>query len=70
MKKNVCVQCGREFSGRKKKFCSANCRVAFHGVTQDLQEKICPVCGKKFMQKVTWQEYCSANCREEKEKMK
>jgi len=34
-------------------------------ISEDLKEIICPICGKKFKQKRSWQKYCCNKCRKE-----
>lgn len=48
MNKKYCAVCGKELSGRQIKYCSKKCM----GLVRQ-NYKICPVCGKKFMDSVS-----------------
>lgn len=48
MNKKYCAVCGKELSGRQIKYCSKKCM----GLGRR-NYKICPVCGKKFMDSVS-----------------
>lgn len=58
-----CKHCGEEIKiafGRRKVFCSNECRIAFYD--KDKEEKFCVICGKKLSGRQ--RAYCSDECRQ------
>lgn len=60
-----CEYCGKEFSGRKKKYCSNECRKEADKLNKRIhyvgkREKICAFCGKELPKFKT--RYCSKEC--------
>lgn len=82
MKVHKCFICGKEFTGRKKKYCSPECakegrrrldNINWHkrnpGRPKGIVTKVCECCGKKYKvnaQSYTQAMYCSKRCYEEK----
>lgn len=65
--KQYCKNCGKELfqteGHRQKEFCCDNCRKAYWHKKRCNQEKICPICGRKFTAKDPRTIYCSNICR-------
>ena len=59
---HVCQHCGAEFTGRKKKFCSAKCRTA-HANGHNPKGHQCTNCGEVFHGRK--KKYCSEACFKE-----
>ena len=60
-----CAECGREFTGRKKKYCSLQCRNR-HYSQQNPGKRNCAQCGVDIpMHAHGRKKYCSAECRTE-----
>ncbi|MGW1728133.1 hypothetical protein ACWCQK_35215 [Streptomyces sp. NPDC002306] len=73
-KQRVCPQCDKEFTtdlSRKRKFCSAECLVAFRRSEQQQEARLCPVCDNPFQAPKTVRTvYCSMACRQEAERVR
>lgn len=62
-----CEQCGEKFTARKRKYCSAKCRViarerrlsAYRPPTEEIS---CKECGASFLPKRDTGKYCCADC--------
>ena len=64
-KKAICEYCGKEFFSDKyltQKFCSKECVLNARKNSIPSIEKICPVCGQKFLAKSQLKIYCSRSC--------
>jgi len=56
-----CTQCGKEFTGRKRKYCSKKCRLLVYGNDPDYKpEPNCLVCSKILIK--GQKKYCSGAC--------
>lgn len=58
-----CRNCGKEYSNKRRKYCSEKCMDAFNVAKYtkvDRTEKECLFCGKKFFS--IKRKYCSSNC--------
>lgn len=54
----ICKNCGKEYTGQNKMFCSKECRAEF-----SKNKKVCPVCHKKFWSPKSSQVVtCSREC--------
>lgn len=66
-KKFYCRNCGKELiqtdGHRQKEFCCDNCRKAYWHNRQKNKEKVCPICGRKFIAKDPRTKYCSDFCK-------
>lgn len=65
--KQYCKNCGKELvqtdGHRQKEFCCDNCRKAYWHKKQKNTEKMCPICGKKFIANDPRAKYCCDFCR-------
>lgn len=70
----VCKFCGKEFEGRKKKYCSDECRIAYGNAEymkkyreqnpeKPYEERMCGHCGERFVTNKYQQIYCSRSCK-------
>jgi predicted nucleic acid-binding Zn ribbon protein len=64
-----CLQCGMALLGNRSKFCSDECRWAYHNrLRHDRSEpdrqKVCEVCGTSFEAKRSDAKTCSPRCRQ------
>lgn len=57
----ICKRCGKEFIGRKRKFCSKECCLNRY-VRKELKTKVCVVCGIEFKCKTDKRKWCSMRC--------
>lgn len=66
----VCQYCGKEITGRKRKYCDIECgRNAHKKKLKDQREqkkvtKTCRECGKAFVPKMPWGKFCCDRCRD------
>ena len=58
----VCLQCGKSFTGHKRKWCSKECRLKEGHIRSKKHQHICPKCNKTFKSASTKQIYCSVLC--------
>ena len=49
-------------TGRKKKFCSANCKVEWGKLHPTLYSHVCQYCGKEFQSLASKAKYCCREC--------
>lgn len=56
-----CKQCGNEFSGRKKKYCSESCRYDYRNENKK-HKKRCKNCNVIFMSRNSEQRFCNKKC--------
>lgn len=70
----VCAKCGKEFTGRKRKYCSKECCRLAHGRNQTYtQKKNCLCCGAEFIPSgriASRKKYCSINCQAKQAKQR
>ena len=68
----TCVECGQLFPrgpvGPAQHFCSKLCRQIASGQASRKFTLPCPVCGTAFLQRRSWQRFCSTKCRQEYQK--
>ena len=57
-----CEACGKPLDGKKERFCSDACRIAWWNANRGLPERTCPVCGRGFMPKDPRRIYCGPGC--------
>lgn len=58
----ICAYCGKNFDGRKRKYCTKTCCLLAHGHNPDYKpEPFCLVCGKPLSE--GQKKYCSGACR-------
>ena len=71
-----CAQCGKEFATTNPRqiFCSNVCSLLYrreHRVSNfSLEEKVCPICGEKFIPIIHSQVTCSLPCRKKMQELK
>ena len=67
MQTYICVHCGEEFTGKKRKYCNDKCRYEYHNARKRKQYRSCPICDKEFElnKKGALTKYCSQNCADE-----
>jgi hypothetical protein len=61
----VCLQCGKGFIGRKKKYCSSECRRNYDNILHKAKsygKRSCESCGGEYTAKFKTQKYCSEIC--------
>lgn len=68
----ICKECGKDFPdthkpgtpGRKKEFCSEECKRRFHEEHRVLKySKVCGQCGRNFATNQKTQKYCGVDCK-------
>lgn len=64
--KQYCKYCHKELkqpkTGRKKKFCSATCKVEWEKLHPTLYSHVCQYCGKGFQSLASKAKYCCREC--------
>ncbi len=71
----ICIYCGKKFTGRKRKYCSDDCRnkaareykkryiKQYREKINPVRYGVCKICGKQFLVDKLHQIYCSKECR-------
>ena len=71
MKKNeYCINCGKELTGKKSKYCSYECQLLKIGRLSTPRYVLCVICKRPILSRRGTSKYCSGSCRYENQKGK